>query len=96
MASALILILLRKLVEILKNLDKAYWLRPFANIGQITYTSYMVHFLVLRVFESAILDWYAEASILFVAGMTFLIAWVLRPITETIWSDIAKIINSKL
>ena len=96
MASALILILLRKLVEILKNLDKSYWLRPLARIGQITYTSYMVHFLVLRVFESVILDWYAEVAILFVAGMTFLIAWVLRPITETIWSDIAKIINSKL
>lgn len=96
MACSLILTVLRKLVEILKNLDKIYWLRPFASIGQITYTSYMVHFLVLRVFESVILDWYVEVAILFVAGMTFLIAWILKPITETLWSDIAKIINSKL
>ena len=64
------------------------------RIGRVTYTSYMLHFLIIDFLANKISHMPTEINFLIICGITFPIAIYLQPFTETIWVKLGqKIIN---
>ena len=82
-----IVILLIKLISYLSIKYSAFCssliISIFSKIGQITYTSYMIHFIIIDLVKDFnIFDYGTEINFLIISMTTFSLSYLLKPLTE--------------
>lgn len=76
-----------------KNQKRLKWL---AFLGQKTYTTYMVHFLVIRGLFRLGVNLRFELQLLIVTSASFVLTIMIQNYTENIWTGLAKRLNNRL
>lgn len=69
--------------------------RVFVRLGRVTYTSYMIHFIVIDLLKNHIFQYSAEINTLIVAFITFFIAVLIQKYTEEVWQNIGRNLSLK-
>ena len=90
-------------VNLIKYLSEKYShnhnnliLRVMASCGRLTYTSYLIHFIILDiVFSNNLFDYGLEINFILISILTFLISIVLKPYSEDFFSNIGYKISKK-
>ena len=68
----------------------------FAKIGQMTYTSYMVHFIVIDfIREHSLFDFGTEVNFIIISSITFLLSYLLKPYTENIFDNLGSKLSAR-
>jgi peptidoglycan/LPS O-acetylase OafA/YrhL len=68
-------------------------IRTMQRLGQLTYTSYMIHFIFIRLFyDSFNLDFGIEINFILISTFTFIASRILQPITEKLPNNLGKIV----
>jgi exopolysaccharide production protein ExoZ len=71
-------------------------LKFVASCGKVTYTSYLIHFIVLDiVFNFNLFDFGLEINLIIISGVTFLISIILKPYSEDFFSNLGYKIQKK-
>ncbi len=78
------------------NLNEFFVSKLFAKIGQMTYTSYMVHFIVIDfIREYSLFDFGTEINFIVISSITFLLSYILKPYTENIFDNLGSKISAR-
>lgn len=79
------------------NFSRFHLIRLMQRLGQLTYTSYMIHFLIIRLFNKLhYIDFGIEINFILIATTTFITSYYLQPFTETLPNSLGKrILNLK-
>ena len=63
-------------------------LKHLSFLGQKTYTTYMIHFLIIRLLNNSNISFVFEIQLIIVTILSFLITVLIEKYTEQIWSSI--------
>jgi peptidoglycan/LPS O-acetylase OafA/YrhL len=67
-----------------------------AKIGQMTYTSYMVHFIVIDIIrKNSLFDFGTEINFIIISLITFLLSHILKPWTENIFDNFGSKLSAR-
>jgi exopolysaccharide production protein ExoZ len=64
--------------------------KVFIRVGRVTYTSYMVHFIIIDVLKEHINSFSAELNVIIVAVITFSLSILIQKYTEEVWQKIGR------
>lgn len=64
-------------------------LKHLSFLGQKTYTTYMIHFLIIRLLNNSNISFVFEIQLIIVTVLSFLITLIIEKYTEQVWSSIA-------
>ena len=64
--------------------------RLLVRLGRVTYTSYMIHFVLIDILKNHLSNNIAEINIIIIAFLTFSISVVVQKYTEEIWQNIGR------
>ena len=64
------------------------------KLGTVTYSAYMLHFLVIELFRDNLITGYAELNIILIALITFIGSLFAKKYTEEIWLNIERRLSS--
>ncbi len=64
--------------------------RLLVRLGRVTYTSYMIHFILIGILKNHLSNNIAEINILIIAFLTFSISVMAQKYSEEIWQNMGK------
>ena len=90
------LICLKYLSTNFPKLNEFWVSKLFAKIGQMTYTSYMIHFIVIDcIREYRLFDFGTEVNFIIISSITFLLSFLLKPYTENIFDNLGSKLSAR-
>jgi peptidoglycan/LPS O-acetylase OafA/YrhL len=99
---ALISLMCILFINLIKYISEKYLdydnliLKLMSSFGKVTYTSYLIHFIILdAVFKFKLFDFGLEINFILISVFTFLISIVLKPYSEEFFSNIGYKISKK-
>ena len=89
--ACLVFLLIVKLITESKRFNHNNFLsRLLVRLGRVTYTSYMIHFIVIDILKNKLLNNPAEINTLIIAFLTFSISVMVQKYTEVIWQNMGR------
>ena len=94
--SALCLAFIHLLKQLFKKKSENIFLKIISECGKTTYTSYMIHFIVIDIiFKNKLFDYGIEINVIIVSILVFSISYLIKPFTENLSSDLGYKISKK-
>jgi peptidoglycan/LPS O-acetylase OafA/YrhL len=82
------LVYLKYISNKFKSVNKFFVSKIIAKIGQMTYTSYMVHFIVIDIIQkNNFFDFGTEINFIIISSITFILSYILKPYTEDVFDN---------
>ena len=95
--SCILLLFLSKKIVLNRFLSSESFIGNFfGEIGKMTYSMYMIHFIVIYFLRSHLENLYAEVSVLIITSITVVISYIVKPYSEEIWSNLGRKLIKKI
>tara|TARA_B110000971_G_scaffold160311_1_gene163829 strand:- start:1136 stop:2164 length:1029 start_codon:yes stop_codon:yes gene_type:complete len=95
--SCILLLFLSKKIVLNRFLSSESFIgKFFGEIGKMTYSMYMIHFIVIYFLRSHLENLYAEVSVLIITSITVVISYIVKPYSEEIWSNLGRKLIKKI
>jgi peptidoglycan/LPS O-acetylase OafA/YrhL len=77
------------------NINNSLIAKLLASIGKMTYTSYMIHFIIIDCIKKSDIDFGTEINFVLISITTFALSYFLKPYTENLFADLGYKISKK-
>lgn len=94
--SAVCLAFIITLMRLFKQKSNNIFLKIISECGKTTYTSYMIHFIIIDIiFKNKLFDFGTEINIIIISFLVFSISYLIKPYTEDLSANLGYRISKK-